>query len=396
VAAGLNRGKQGNFRKPGRRRRSACQRYALYFETPGAGGHAAKGVRTGRSAETTSVGFLAERSSLSLITGFATRISGKRVSGTTTTMLHRPLFAPLIIGFWCLTSGWLFMAKILPSLQPGSPPGHQALYASGSRIVPIGWTVLWNGVPVGWALTEAARTDAGGLLVDSRLHFQRLPVEDVLPAWVGALIQRIVVQQPALTFDATGRLSIDQAGRLRQFTSAVTIPGSPETVRLEGTVDEGSVQIELRAGDLRYDTQRHLPSHIMIADELSPQASLPGLYEGRRWTVPTYSPLRPGHTPLEILHAEVGGEETLFWENDLKRVHVVSYHEDPSSPREPRCRLWVDLGGRVLRQESALLGAKLAFVRRTEEAAARLADDVRQGWIPGGLPEADARRPTVP
>jgi len=39
-------------------------------------------------------------------------------------MLSRPLFAPFVIAFWCLTSGWLFVAKILPALQPGSPPGY--------------------------------------------------------------------------------------------------------------------------------------------------------------------------------------------------------------------------------------------------------------------------------
>jgi len=308
-------------------------------------------------------------------------------------MLSRPLFAPFVIAFWCLTSGWLFVAKILPALQPGSPPGYQALYASGSRIVPVAWSVLWNNVPVGWALTEAERTEDGGLDVASRLHFQRLPVEEVLPSWAGALVQRLLTHQPATTFDATGRLAIDAAGRLRRFTSIVQVPGTAEQIRLEGTVDDGTVQIAIRAGELHYDTSRHLPSHIMIGDELSPQASLPGLYEGRRWTVPIYSPLRPGHSPLEILHAEVGGEETLFWENELKRVHVVSYREDPSSPREPRCRLWVDLGGRVLKQESAMLGSQLSFVRRTEEAALKLAADVQQGWAGEPEPPADGIHP---
>ena len=110
-----------------------------------------------------------------------------------------------------------------------------------------------------------------------------------------------------------------------------------------------------------------------IGDELSPQATLPGLTEGRRWTVPVYSPLRPGQSPLEILHAEVSGEETIFWEDSLVRVHVVAYREDPSSNREPRSRLWVDRSGRVLRQEAALLGARVSFVRRSDAEAARLA-----------------------
>jgi hypothetical protein len=307
-------------------------------------------------------------------------------------MLQRPFFPPAVIAFWFLTTGWLFVAKILPSLTPGSPPGYQALYASGGRLVPVAWTVLWNEAPVGWALTETERTEHGGLDVASRLHFQRLPMEEVLPAWAGALMQRLFAQQTATSFDACGRLNIDGEGRLRQFISTVHVPGSSERIVLTGTIEDGTVQIALRAGELSYETSRHLPNHIMVGDELSPQASLPGLFEGRRWTVPIYSPLRPGHAPLEILHAEVGGEETLFWENELKRVHVVAYREDPSSPRAPRCRLWVDLGGRVLKQESAVLGAQLGFVRRTEEAALLLAADTRD-TSPGGTGSEDVNEP---
>jgi len=148
------------------------------------------------------------------------------------------------------------------------------------------------------------------------------------------------------------------------------------------------------AGEARYETTRHLPTTAMIGDELSPQATLPDLYEGRRWTVPVYSPLRPGQSPLEILHAEVTGEETIFWEDSLVRTHVVSYREDPSSNREPRCRLWVDRTGRVLRQEAALLGARVAFVRRPDSEAARLAaaDDAERG--PGDEPRLPETNPS--
>lgn len=291
-------------------------------------------------------------------------------------MLHRPWLAPIIVAFWCVTTGWLLVAKVAPALRPGSPPGYQALYASGSRLVPVAWTVHWNGSPLGWALTEARRPAAGGMQVDSRLHFDRLPIDEVLPAWAGLLVQRTLGQQASTAFDAVGHLEIDAAGRLRGFSSAVTLPGALERVVLTGRVDDGRVAITMRAGDLTYEVARHLPDHLLIGDELSPQATLPGLYEGRRWTVPVYSPLRPGQAPLQILHAEVGGEETIFWANRLVSARVVTYREDPTSPREPRCRLWVDRSGRVLKHESALLGAKLEFLRRTDDDAARLAATV--------------------
>lgn len=305
-------------------------------------------------------------------------------------MVQRPLFTPIVILFWCVTTGWLAVSKILPSLQSGAPPGQQALYLTGNRLVPIGWTVQWNERPLGWALTSAKREDGGRLIVDSRLHFDRLPLDEMLPAWAGLLVRRVVATTPEPGFDARGRLTIDAEGRLQRFTSTVDLPGPGDTVVLSGTVDDGTVSIEFRAGELRYETTRHLPSHFMIGDELSPQAMMPGLSEGRRWTVPVYSPLRPGHSPIEILHAEVGPEETLFWEDGLVRVHVVAYREDPASRREPRCRMWVDRSGRVLKQEAAILGATMTFMRRPDHEAARLARSVA-----AEAPDADDENGTL-
>ena len=220
-------------------------------------------------------------------------------------MLQRPVLTPLVVGFWLVTSGWLVVAKILPALNPGSPPGQQALYAAGNRLIPVAWTVQWDDRSVGWALATSERTADSGLVVDSQLHFEHLPIEELLPVWAGLLVRRGTHRHATATIDALGRLEIDASGQLRAFNSRVNLPGA-DPVRLHGTVDDGTVAITIEAGGMKYETTRHLPSHVMIGDELSPQATLPGLYEGRRWTVPVYSPLRPGQSPIEILHAEVG------------------------------------------------------------------------------------------
>lgn len=293
-------------------------------------------------------------------------------------MLQRPWFTPIVVVFWCLTSGWLLVEKILPSLSPGSPPGYQAMYTSEAGLIPVAWTVQWDDRPLGWAIAESQRTALGGLLVDSRMHFDRLPLDEIVPAWTSLLVRKVLPKQGGLTFDARGRLTIDATGELRSFMSIVNIPGSTEQVLLNGTVDSGTVRIHVQAGEMRYETTRNLPDEMMIGDELSPQATMTGLYEGRRWTIPVYSPLRAGSSPIEILHAEVGPEETIYWEGRLVRVHPVVYREDPTGHREPRSRLWVDRTGRVLRQEATLLGSKLAFVRRSDEAAARLAATLQE------------------
>lgn len=285
-------------------------------------------------------------------------------------MLVRPWLVPFVLIFWCITSGWLVVAKILPSLAPSSRPGYQALYSAEGR--PVAWTVLWNDQPLGWALSQTHPEVDGGMEVESMLHFDRLPVDEVLPSWTKLILRRTVDPQSLFAMDARGHLSIDPAGALRSFRSAIDLPSVAEQVVLSGTIDKGDVTVLVSTRDMHYSTSRHLPTNVALGDELSPQATLPGLFPNRRWTVPVYSPLRSGQSPIEILHAQVAAEETMFWDDALVRVDVVHYRDDPASHHEPRCRLWVDRSGKVLKQESVVLGSKLVFVRRSDEAAERL------------------------
>lgn len=58
--------------------------------------------------------------------------------------MPRPLATMLILGCAALANGWLFMAKILPTLTPGQPPGYKALYSAGAATRPVAWTIDHN------------------------------------------------------------------------------------------------------------------------------------------------------------------------------------------------------------------------------------------------------------
>lgn len=292
--------------------------------------------------------------------------------------MHRPWLAPFIILFWCLTTTWLVVAKIVPAFLPGSPPGYQALYASNNRLIPVAWTVLWKDRPLGWAVSDSRHGPDDELHVETLLHLDSLPLDELLPAWTKPLLGRAIDRAAALSLDARGRLTIDRQGSLRAFRSLVDLPGGVESIVLDGTVDDGHVKILVKAGEMSYETSRFLPTHIMIGDELSPQATMPGLSIGKRWTVPVYNPLRGGKGALQVLHAEVVREESLFWEDRLVRVDLVVYRDDPSEHHEPSSRIWVDRSGRVLKQESTMFGASLTFQRRSDDDAERLAASLRQ------------------
>ncbi len=303
--------------------------------------------------------------------------------------MNRPWYALLVVLFWLVTTGWLFVAKILPTLIPGAPPGYQALYTADGRLVPVAWTVILDDEPIGWSISQSQRLAEGGMRVESLLHFDRLPLGELLPAWTRLLVRQTIPESTVLAIEGVGRMEIDGDGKLTAFTSSIDLPGSDDHILLTGTVDNGNVTIVIRSGEMRFETKRFLPESMTLGDELAPQATLPGLIPGRRWTVPVYSPLRPAQSPIEILHAEVGGSETIVWEDRLVTVDAVTYRDDPSSHREPRARLLVDRAGRVLRQEATTMGRRLAFVRRSDEDAEQLAGRLAERAAAAEQPSVD-------
>ena len=74
---------------------------------------------------------------------------------------------------------------------------------------------------------------------------------------------------------------------------------------------------------------------------------------------------------MEFLQATVEGHEMLMWNGTGTDTLLVVYRADSGSTfgsaRVPRGKMWVDSSGKVLRQETDLLGSKLAFVRLPAE-----------------------------
>jgi hypothetical protein len=289
-------------------------------------------------------------------------------------MLSRPWLIPVIVAAWAVSMSWLVTAKIMPSWSGSAPPGNQILYATDNKLIPVAWTVLWNDAPVGYSISRATRQPDQGLTVESLLHFDFMPLDEMLPLWLQAFVQPGMNRRITIPFDTRGTITLDRRGSLQSFASTVAIPGTDGRIALKGSVNEGLVSVVVDAHGMLYEVERRIPEDVMIGDELSPQATMPGLAVGRRWTVPTYSPLRPAGSPIELLHAQVTGEQMFFWQDQLTRVHEVCYRIDPTAPHhDPRFTMLVDMNGRVLKQDSIFLGARLTFVRRSDKDAELLA-----------------------
>jgi hypothetical protein len=297
-------------------------------------------------------------------------------------MLRRPWVTPLVIIFWAASTGWLLTQKIAPLLYTGDPPS--SYFAPEQRDAPVAWSVLWDEEVIGWAISECSprQPAEAGWLVTSRLRLDELPLDELLPAWVQRLTVASFPPETTLILDTTGEIWLDHDGHIEEFESKVFLPDLAQRVVIRGTVEGDEASLTVRSREFVYETSRQLPDSAMLGDELSPQAMLPGLTKGQRWTVPIYNPLSFTGSPLTVLHAHVEGDVTLFWEDRIVRPLLVTYRDDPSSTREPRVRLWVERDGRVLKQESQFLGKALSFVRRSDSDARMLAKTVPP--IPSG------------
>ena len=296
--------------------------------------------------------------------------------GRRSAMLRKPLITTLVILFWAVSTGWLVTQKIAPLLFTGDPPA--SYFVPEERTAPVAWTVLWNDEVVGWSLSECTprQPASQGWRLNTRLRLDDLPLEEILPDWVQRIAGHTLSTELPLILDTTGELWLDAEGHLEEFESKVYLPELGQRVVIRGTVEGENVEVTVRSREFVYETTRALPDTGMLGDELSPQAMLPGLTVGRRWTVPVYNPLGFTGSPLSVLHAHVEGAVTLFWEDRIVRPLLVAYRDDPAAYKEPRAQLWVDRDGRVLQQQSKILGSTLTFLRRTDDDARILAGTV--------------------
>lgn len=292
------------------------------------------------------------------------------------TFMYRPIVTAFILVFAAIANSWLFVSKFLPTILSDAPPGYQSIYTPTKDTSTVAWTIMLNDRPAGSALSIVEPSPYGTVTVWSNLQLDKIPLNDLLPPWANSLLgANVGTLHPSIDLDALGCMTINNHGELQEFQSLVKVPGVEQTVRLHGKITPGNkVMVSLHSGNLQYETSRQLPNDLSIRDELSPQATMAGVSQGQRWTVPIYSPLRPSHKPIEILYASVAGHEVLYFNNQLVNTDIVNYRTTPNDHQPPRSRMWVGPRGMVLQHESTILGAKLLFQRRTDMAAASLAN----------------------
>jgi hypothetical protein len=293
-------------------------------------------------------------------------------------------FNAVVVMLWLATMGWLVEAKVLPLLLFGEPPSYRRIVEAQQNAPPVGWRVALNDRPLGWALTDTQLQSTGLTEIRGRVHFDALPLGELMPNWLRSLSGLNEWSSGPLQMDAQSLLAIDPLGHLVRFDSTARVDPFNGVISVQGIVDGRRLQLLVRSGNAPFSSETSLPSDALLCDALSPQTQLPGLRAGQEWTVPVYSPFCLAKTPLEIIHAKVEGRVPFLWNGLIENVWVVMYRNDPGSDagrnQSPRGTLWVRRDGTVLKQQVELLGATVMFERLPDDKAAELVEAQGPQW----------------
>ncbi len=295
--------------------------------------------------------------------------------------MHSRWYNVAVVLLWLAAMTWLAQTKILPPLRWGQRPDYDSVVAARLDEPPVAWQLTLDGEMLGWALCTTAPLAHDLTEIRSRVHFQRLPLNELFPEWFNAMLGPSAQSLANLAMDTESVVIIDSLGQLSQFESSVWLEPLADAVRMRGTQEDFGFEVEVRLGGRElWKGVVDLPPDALVGDALSPQTQLPDLQPGQTWTVPTYSPFPPYQGPMEMLAATVEGTERIAWQNRSVDAWMVVYRsqDDSGMPdsRSVQSRLWVHPNGTVLRQESRLLGTQMSFVRLPDADAQRLYDRV--------------------
>jgi hypothetical protein len=291
-----------------------------------------------------------------------------------------------VVLLWLTTMGWLVTTKVVPSFLVGEAPSYPTILAAQRAEPAVGWTILWNERRLGWAVSSTKPMPQGLTEVRSLVHFDDLPLDQLVPDWLRTMVPPIGRQRLQVPVESRSWLVFDPLGRLSRFESSVRLEGQEPFVKLRVTVDGPKMELWLRVGDVTPFENHDLPAprDAILGDTLSPQSRLPGLREGQTWTVQSYSPLRPPNSPNELLYASVESRVPLMWNGRMISTFLVVYRSDPAEAvggaGEARGKLWVRPDGTVLRQQVMMFRAALTFLRLSEQEAALLAAKIGEAW----------------
>ncbi|MCC6494133.1 MAG: hypothetical protein IT424_14055 [Pirellulales bacterium] len=274
------------------------------------------------------------------------------------------VFVCAVVALWLGSMSWLMIDKVLPSFHEGEPP-LAAGYQDG---IPVAWKVFWGDRQVGYAASVRMPGVLHTTNIQNRVVLEDVPLLDLLPA----LMRRVVGDIGRLKFDASTTLEFDSLDNFSRFTSKVALNDISPVLDLSGHVNGAFLELKVHFGEVTYEPRIPIGDKGALNEALLPDAKLPYLYVGRRWSEEVYNPFRAPSAPVETVDVEVTGIETIDFGGENHRTLRVEFFGPPSPGVSEEARLqaiaWVRASdGMVLQQDVIISTSKLRFIRMSDE-----------------------------
>ncbi len=190
------------------------------------------------------------------------------------------LYNGVVVVFWMATMSWLLIDKVWPTLRVGDPPSYSTVLQHEEADPPACWVIQWNDRQTGWAASRVVRRVDGMVEMHSRVFISELPIDQLAPGWLGAIVKPMLRRSGQLDMDAKSKLEIDPLGRLVGFDSSVGLAHIADAVRMQGIIEGNRLKLTAQSGDWTCKTEKYLSPEALVGDAMSPQARLPGLARG--------------------------------------------------------------------------------------------------------------------
>lgn len=290
--------------------------------------------------------------------------------------MYGRFYSILVVLLWLAMMTWLVTQKMLPSLLRGNPPNYERILSAKEKESDVGWRIHVNGKTVGWAVNGVETLPDTMRVLQSWVHFDRLPLNEITPGWLSSVARLASMGSMEMSLDCQSKIYIDPLGRLSLWEATIHFDEFKNAVRAIGRFEENTMKVTVRVAGASYETELEVNRDALINDAIAPETQLPGLREDQSWAVELCNPLKSPQAPVEVIQARVERREPMQWEGKLRDCWLVVYRDMPGSASGVsggvRGRLWVLENGTVIKQQADVFGGDVVFNRLPPHKAERL------------------------
>jgi hypothetical protein len=277
-------------------------------------------------------------------------------------MPSRPVTAAILL-LWVLSTGWMLQREVLSRMGTHEPPPLHFDLADDVSDRLITWKIYRGEELIGNARSTIKRKEDRTFELGCEHQYYRkfgptrlADIKKVASIYRVTMEGDLVEMSMSIKAQFTGNMMAEQAAR-----------GTVKDGKLHMELDKEGFLVKFGAGALIQLKPVDVPPGTTVLNTMHPLHRITGLWEGRRWKVPVFNPIKfdfalLAKEPPEPI-AEVASD-TITWRGEEVDCWRIDYTDTKKDERIGHT--WVRCtDGLVLRQEASLENNKLTLERES-------------------------------